>query len=113
MYNNNEHNINYICIVNLINKKILVEYYANKLINEIFIKKHVKNIIDTILLLNLNPFERHNESINENLKIYAMLGKSKYYSCIAIIKSDYPNRFAYKLLDSLYDIEFKNQTELY
>ena len=115
MYNN-EHNsnkyINYICIVNLINKKILVEYCANKLINEAFIKKHVKNIIDTILLLNLNPFERHNESINENLKIYAMLGKSKYYSCIAIIKSDYPNRFAYKLLDSLYDKAFKNQTEL-
>jgi hypothetical protein len=56
MYNNNEHNINYICIVNLINKKILVEYCANKLINEAFIKKHVKNIIDTILLLNLNPY---------------------------------------------------------
>ena len=116
MHNNNEYNsnkyINYICIVNLINKKIIVEYYANKLINDLFIKKQVKNIIDTILLLNLNSFERHNESINENLKIFAMLGKSKYYSCIAIINSDYPNRFAYKLLESLYDKAFKNQTEI-
>lgn len=110
-YNSNKY-INYICIANLINKKIIVEYYANKLINELFIKKQVKNIIDTILLLNLNSFERHNESINENLKIFAMLGKSKYYSCIAIINSDYPNRFAYKLLESLYDKAFKNQTEI-
>ena len=110
-YNSNK-NINYICIANLISKKIIVEYYANKSINELFIKKQVKNIIDTILLLNLNSFERHNESINENLKIFAMLGKSKYYSCIAILNSIYPNRFAYKLLESLYDKAFKNQTEI-
>ena len=116
MYNNENNNNNksifYLCIANLINRKVIVEYYANKSINELYIKKYIKNIIETILLLNLNPYERHCESINENLKIFSILGKSKFYSCIGIFNSNYPNRIAYKLLENLYEKAFKNQTEI-
>ena len=96
--------IYYLAITNLIDRKIVVDYFPpgqKDKINKYHQK--AKEIVDRLILISITANERYSESINEDTKIITSVDKSTRWCFMSIVISNYPERVGYKMLSDLED----------
>ena len=69
-HNNNKQKniIYYICIGDLLSRRLIVDYFPQEKGNQQIFKDYARNIIDRILTISLGPSERYKETLNDNKK---------------------------------------------
>ena len=102
-HNNNKNIIYYICIGDLISKRLIVDYFPQGKGNQHIFKDYARNIIDRLLNMSIGPNERYKESIGDNKKFNVEMDNKANVSFMILTNSSFPERYSYKLLMELQD----------
>ena len=100
-YNKNKNIIYYICIGDLISKRLIVDYFPQGKGNQHIFKDYARNIIDRLLNISIRPNERYKESVSDNKKFNVLMDNKANISFMILINSSYPERYSYELLTEL------------
>ena len=98
---NNKNIIYYICIGDLISKRLIVDYFPQGKGNQHIFKDYARNIIDRLLNISIGPNERYKESISDDKKFIVLMDNKANVSFMILTNSNYPERYSYKLLTDL------------
>ena len=104
--NNNNKNkqkniIYYICIGDLLSRRLIVDYFPQGKGNQHVFKDYARNIIDRILTISLGPNERFKETLNDNKKFNVTTDNKANISFMILTNENFPERYSYKLLMEL------------
>ena len=102
-HNNNKNIIYYICIGDLISKRLIVDYFPQGKGNQHIFKDYARNIIDRLLNMSIGPNERYKESVGDNKKFNVEMDNKANVSFMILTNSGFPERYSYKLLMELQD----------
>ena len=91
----------YICIGDLISKRIIVDYFPQEKGNQQIFKDYARNIIDRLLNMSINPGERYKESVSDDKKFNVTTDNKANVSFMILTNTNFPERYSYKLLDEL------------
>ena len=97
--------IYYICIGDLISKRIIVDYFPQEKGNQQIFKDYARNIIDRLLNMSIAPGERYKESISDDKKFNVTTDNKANVSFMILTNINFPERYSYKLL-----IELENKS---
>ena len=97
--------IYYICIGDLISKRIIVDYFPQEKGNQQIFKDYARNIIDRLLNMQIAPGERYKESISDDKKFNVTTDNKANVSFMILTNINFPERYSYKLL-----IELENKS---
>jgi hypothetical protein len=95
--------IYYICIGDLISKRLIVDYFPQGKGNQHIFKDYARNIIDRLLNMSIGPNERYKESVGDNKKFNVEMDNKANVSFMILTNSGFPERYSYKLLMELQD----------
>ena len=102
-HNKNKNIIYYICIGDLISKRLIVDYFPQGKGNQHIFKDYARNIIDRLLNMSIGPNERYKESVSDNQKFNVVMDNKANVSFMILTNSGFPERYSYKLLMELQD----------
>jgi len=91
----------YISIGELLTKRIIVDYFPQGKGNEHVFKEYARKVINNILSISIRPNERYKESIDNEKKFHVSMDNKANVSFMILTNSNYPERYAYKLLMDL------------
>ena len=91
----------YISIGELLTKRIIVDYFPQGKGNEHVFKEYARKVINNILSISIRPNERYKESIDNEKKFHVSMDNKANVSFMVLTNSNYPERYAYKLLMDL------------
>ena len=100
-HNKNKNIIYYICIGDLISKRLIVDYFPQGKGNQHIFKDYARNIIDRLLNMSIGPNERYKESVSDNQKFNVVMDNKANVSFMILTNSGFPERYSYKLLMEL------------
>ena len=102
-HNNNKQKniIYYICIGDLLSRRLIVDYFPQEKGNQQIFKDYARNIIDRILTISLGPSERYKETLNDNKKFNVTTDSKANISFMILTNDSFPERYSYKLLMEL------------
>lgn len=93
--------IYYISIGDLINRRIIIDYFSQGKIQQNLYKKKTKEIIDKLILIQITPGERFKETFDFNKKLITYTDSKAQISFMIVINDNYPERYCYELLENL------------
>jgi len=93
--------IYYICIGDLLSRRLIVDYFPQGKGNQHIFKDYARNIIDRILTISLGPNERYKETLNDNKKFNVTTDSKANISFMILTNDTFPERYSYKLLMEL------------
>ena len=100
-HNKSKNIIYYICIGDLISKRLIVDYFPQGKGNQHIFKDYARNIIDRLLNMSIRPGERYKESLGDNKKFNVSTDNKANISFMILTNDTFPERYSYKLLMEL------------
>ena len=100
-HNKSKNIIYYICIGDLISKRLIVDYFPQGKGNQHIFKDYARNIIDRLLNMSIRPGERYKESLGDNKKFNVSMNNKANVAFMILTNDNYPERYSYKLLMEL------------
>ena len=108
----------YIAIGDLVNRRIIVDYFPQGKNKQHSYKSAFLSIIDKLILISIAPNERYKESFENDKKFHCSMDNKANVVFLVLVYENYPERYCYKLLEDLenksistinkYYINFKN-----
>ena len=91
----------YIGIGDLINRRIIVDYFPQGKNKQHSYKSAFLEIIDKLILISITPNERYKESFERDKKFHCSMDNKANIVFLVLVYENYPERYCYKLLMDL------------